>query len=72
MADHSLFFHLDSNLPDTVVYQRLEPSPYSEKFERNLNTGGNNFDESAGVVAHNQIHHSKKYPSVVRLPIVKK
>jgi hypothetical protein len=38
MADHSLFFHLDSNLPDTVVYQRLEPSPYSEKFERNLNT----------------------------------
>jgi len=42
------------------------------RFERNLNTGGNNFDESIGVVAHNQIHHSKKYPSVVRLPIVKK
>jgi len=42
------------------------------RFERNLNTGGNNFDESVGVVAHNQIHHSKKFPSVVRLPIVKK
>jgi len=42
------------------------------RFERNLNTGGNNFDESVGVVAHNQIHHSKKYPSVVRLPIVNK
>ena len=42
------------------------------RFERNLNTGGNNFDESQGVVAHNQIHHSKKYPSVVRLPIMKK
>lgn len=42
------------------------------RFERNLNTGGNNFDESVGVVAHNQIHHSKKYPSVVRLPVVKK
>ena len=42
------------------------------RFERNLNTGGNNFDESNGVVAHNQIHHSKKYPSVVRVPIVKK
>ncbi len=42
------------------------------RFERNLNTGGNNYDESQGVVAHNQIHHSKKYPSVVRLPIVKK
>ncbi len=42
------------------------------RFERNLNTGGNNFDESVGVVAHNQIHHSKKYPSVLQLPIVKK
>lgn len=42
------------------------------RFERNLNTGGNNYDESKGVVAHNQIHHSKKYPSVVRLPVVKK
>jgi uncharacterized protein len=40
------------------------------RFERNLNTGGNNFDESVGAVAHNQIHHSKKYPSVVRLPVV--
>ncbi len=42
------------------------------RFERNLNTGGNNFDESVGVVAHTQIHHSKKYPSVLRLPILKK
>jgi uncharacterized protein len=42
------------------------------RFERNLNTGGNNFDESVGVVAHNQIHHSKKYPSVVRLPVVRR
>lgn len=42
------------------------------RFERNLNTGGNNYDEAQGVVAHNQIHHSKKYPSVVRLPVVKK
>jgi len=42
------------------------------RFERNLNTGGNNYDEVQGVVAHNQIHHSRKYPSVVRLPVVKK
>lgn len=42
------------------------------RFERNLNTGGNNFDESKGVVATNTIHHSKKYPSVIQLPIVKK
>ncbi len=40
------------------------------RFARNLNTGGNNFDESEGIVAHNTIHHSKEYPSQIRLPIV--
>jgi len=42
------------------------------RFARNLNTGGKNFDEKHGVVAHNSVHHSKKYPSQVRLPIVKR
>jgi putative CocE/NonD family hydrolase len=42
------------------------------RFERNLNTGGNNYDESVGVVAHNKIHHSTEYPSQIRLPIMKK
>lgn len=41
------------------------------RFTRNLNTGGNNYDESEGVIARNQIHHSKTYPSQIRLPIVK-
>lgn len=41
------------------------------RFERNLNTGGNNYDESKGVIAHNQIHHSADYPSQIRLPILK-
>jgi uncharacterized protein len=41
------------------------------RFERNLNTGGNNFDESQGLVAHNKIHHSTQYPSLIRLPIKK-
>ncbi|MCB0556501.1 MAG: CocE/NonD family hydrolase [Phaeodactylibacter sp.] len=41
------------------------------RFERNLNTGGNNYDESVGVVARNKIHHSAVYPSQVRLPVVK-
>ena len=40
------------------------------KFVRNLNTGGNNYDESEGVVAHNTIHHSADHPSYVVLPIV--
>jgi putative CocE/NonD family hydrolase len=37
------------------------------RFERNLNTGGNNFDESVPVVAHNEVLHSASQPSVVRL-----
>ncbi|MCU0397239.1 MAG: CocE/NonD family hydrolase [Cyclobacteriaceae bacterium] len=42
------------------------------RFERNLNTGGNNYDEKEGVIAHTSIHHSKKYPSVLRLPVIRK
>lgn len=42
------------------------------RFARNLNTGGNNYDEKEGVVAHNKVHHSSKYPSQIRIPIVKK
>jgi putative CocE/NonD family hydrolase len=42
------------------------------RFARNLNTGGNNYDESVGITAHNQIHHSSKYPSQIKIPVVKK
>jgi len=42
------------------------------RFDRNLNTGGANFDESQGVVARNQIHHSAQYPSSITLSVVKK
>jgi uncharacterized protein len=39
-------------------------------YDRNLNTGGNNFDETQGVVAHNQVHHSSAYPSSITLSVV--
>jgi putative CocE/NonD family hydrolase len=42
------------------------------RFDRNLNTGGNNYDETAGVVAHNAVHHSKQYPSQVTITVVKR
>ena len=42
------------------------------RFTRNLNTGGNNYDESQGIVAHNKIHHSAQYPSKIVLPVVRK
>jgi putative CocE/NonD family hydrolase len=42
------------------------------RFDRNLNTGGNNYDEEKGVVAHNSVHHSKQYPSQLVVTVVKK
>jgi len=41
------------------------------RFDRNLNTGGDNVTETEGVVARNAIHHSGEYPSVVRVPVVR-
>ena len=61
-----------SNYFDKGHRIRIEVSSSNfPRFTRNLNTGGNNFDESEGVVAINQIHHSAEYPSQIRLPIVK-
>ena len=41
------------------------------RFDRNLNTGGNNYDEAKGVVARNSVHHSKQYPSNVTFTVVR-
>ncbi|WP_231367607.1 CocE/NonD family hydrolase [Gillisia sp. JM1] len=40
------------------------------RFARNLNTGGNNYDEKESVIAHNKVHHSSKYTSQIRLPMI--
>jgi putative CocE/NonD family hydrolase len=40
------------------------------RFTRNLNTGGNNFDEKEGVVAHNKIYHTETHPSQIKLPMI--
>jgi putative CocE/NonD family hydrolase len=42
------------------------------RFARNLNTGGNNYDEKDAITARNSIHHSAKYPSHIKLPMVNK
>jgi predicted acyl esterase len=42
------------------------------RFDRNLNTGGNNYDETTGVVAHNAVHHSREYPSQITVTVVKR
>ncbi|HEY3739848.1 MAG TPA: CocE/NonD family hydrolase, partial [Bryobacteraceae bacterium] len=41
------------------------------RFDRNLNTGGNNYDESKGVVAHNSVHHDTQHASHVTLTVVR-
>lgn len=41
------------------------------RYDRNLNTGGNNYEETEGVVAHNRIHHSPEHPSRIVLPVLR-
>ena len=41
------------------------------RFTRNLNTGGNNYDETESVVARNSVHHGGNFASEIRLPISK-
>ncbi len=42
------------------------------RFDRNMNTGGNNWDETKGVMATNRVHHSKQYPAEVVISVVKR
>ncbi|MCZ8203453.1 CocE/NonD family hydrolase [Gemmatimonas sp.] len=41
------------------------------RFDRNLNTGGDNVTETRGVVAHNAVHHGGATPSSITLSVVK-
>ena len=50
---------------------RLEVSSSSfPRWERNLNTGGNNYDETEWVGAENAVHHAPGTPSHLVLPVV--
>jgi putative CocE/NonD family hydrolase len=42
------------------------------RFDRNMNTGGNNYNEVKGVIARNSVHHSKQYPAELTITVVKK
>jgi len=41
------------------------------RYLRNLNTGGNNYDEAQGVIAHTVVHHDAGHPSQIVLPVVR-
>jgi uncharacterized protein len=61
-----------SNYFDVGHRLRIEVSSSNfPRFDRNLNTGGNNYDEVQGVVAHNVVHHSKQYPSQITITVRK-
>lgn len=42
------------------------------RFDRNMNTGGRNYDEIKGVVARNSVHHSKQFPAEITISVVRK
>ena len=41
------------------------------RWDRNLNTGGNNYDETEWLVAENSVHHTAAYPSHIVLPVIR-
>jgi putative CocE/NonD family hydrolase len=68
-----LDLHATSNYFGPGHRIRLEVSSSNfPRLERNLNTGGNNFDETKWKVARNTVYHSAEYPSHIVLPIVKR
>ena len=66
-----LDLHASSNYYAEGHRIRLEVSSSNfPRWERNLNTGGNNYDEIEWKVATNRVHHSKANFSYVLLPII--
>lgn len=50
---------------------RLEVSSSNfPRYDRNLNTGGRNYDETEWEIANNKVYHSTKYPSHLVLPTI--
>ncbi|MEH6550694.1 MAG: CocE/NonD family hydrolase [Pseudomonadales bacterium] len=67
-----LDLHVSSNYFPPGHKIRLEISSSNfPRLERNLNTGGNNYDETEWKVANNTIYHSAEHPSYLVLPIIK-
>ena len=60
-----------SNYFDRGHRIRLELSSSNfPRFDRNLNTGGNNYDEVKWFVAENTIHHAGEHASRIVLPVI--
>jgi uncharacterized protein len=60
-----------SNFFDVGHRIRVEVSSSNfPRYDRNLNTGGDNFTETRIVVARNTVHHSRAFASYITLPVV--
>jgi putative CocE/NonD family hydrolase len=63
--------HATSNYFPAGHRIRLEISSSNfPRFDRNLNTGGNNYDEAQAVVAENALYHASRQASYVTLPVI--
>jgi len=66
-----LDLHASSNYYAAGHRIRLEVSSSNfPRYDRNLNTGGNNYDETEWKVARNQVYHSEDKLSYVVLPVI--
>jgi putative CocE/NonD family hydrolase len=66
-----LDLHASSNYFARGHRIRLEVSSSNfPRWERNLNTGGNNYDETEWKIATNRVHHTKDKLSYVVLPVI--
>lgn len=68
----TLDLHATSNYFAAGHRIRLDVSSSNfPRWERNLNTGGNNYDETEYKIAKNAVHHGPKYRSRIVLPVIK-
>ena len=66
-----LDLHASSNFYGKGHRIRLEVSSSNfPRWQRNLNTGGNNFDETEWQIATNRVYHSEENLSYVVLPVI--
>ena len=60
-----------ANVFDVGHSLRVEVSSSNfPRYDRNLNTGGDNLTETKSVTARNTVHHGQKYPSRIVLPVL--
>ena len=69
-------YRLEIDLHDTAYLlpagHRLRLEVASSNFprhDRNLNTGGNNYDEDKWVKASNSVHHNERHPSYIEVTV---